>query len=1232
MKHVSGVRAGVAASASRKAAAATANIRPRTRQLRQPEEHLHELVHEGDQHGGDTPPLDVSSRAPELVQGPDAWSWREGFTQDSYLRSSNPALGKGRQGWARPREEGGLAQPGAIDRTWDNRGSSKHVPSAASTSVSHALPAAASYLQDRSSGRSRTPSGAGWAPPGQAPPNGRPQRIQPARPLDPPQITKAISSASSWQHLFQVCSTHQGSFNSIHAAAALVRLAKVSTQPSPTGPPQRSQAQPLTKNPSRSKPPTLADCVALIASLSLEHAPSFNARALANSLWAAAKLACSTPAGHALTQGSQLESEGDPPPDLGFTILSLVLTLTRMIPNHAARLEPQHISNSVYALATVIRHYEAVQTPESHPSAGCTDTMQGGPIPATPLSSKVSELVLLAEDIMPILMAASHPMLLGEAHPGFDSPVRQGVPAQQQGGPSLAAGFEPQGLSNVLYAVALFGLQPTAEWMSDAVDAVVPMVHLFEPQHTSSMLWALAHIGYNPAIPKLPLFTGQGLSNMLWALARLEHPSHPTLMAPLLAEIIVRSRVGELNGQDVSNSLWALAEMERLNLSGGSNLLAHGMLPMLDDLTPQQLSNSMWGLSVLGFLPVGGGRSWAEAGGSSPEGGGSRWGAAGGGPRTGEIGGGWPEAGHGVAWACRCLAACARLSHQFKPQELSNVALACVRMGLVVAPKPKHRPVSLKQAASSLVRQSARGSKTRAPGSKFIPSSVGTGGASKLGTRPSLFSSSQGPPAPVQDSTLVHHTNAWWSSFLAASFPLLPQAFEPQHVANSMWATAHCGCSPPVEWTTAILDRVLAELYPQGVPKLAVLEELVWGTLVSVLWASARMRTRVGATRLLALAVATGKLTKYFNQQGLGISMWALASLGFSLKPIQEVADSLAPSLAPNQEVTASLAPNLTPAAPQRTVAPLRPDMVSLFLQPGNLESSSRQALSAGVWALAQMGVVLSSQELALLIKTTEGHVPYTRGFSLAYLLHALARLGFNAEGSDLLEQVDERVMELVEVGRLQAKEVQALVYAYKQLVVGLVHKRQELIALRTSVLGMYLQGRALGPWGSVGPWLQPRLPNARARTCQLGAQYQGSVQTNTDVRCVFFVNLWHLNAHFISSSFLLICLSGNGEQSSCVVKGLLNSSSIPGCSHQRVPSGSRERISRCHQALSHPASQLPPTSAFEPPLPACQATKLSLIQPASCHQHQPSNHLSPPVKPPSSLSSSQPAATNISL
>lgn len=108
----------------------------------------------------------------------------------------------------------------------------------------------------------------------------------------------------------------------------------------------------------------------------------------------------------------------------------------------------------------------------------------------------------------------------------------------------------------------------------------------------------------------------------------------------------------------------------------------------------------------------------------------------------------------------------------------------------------------------------------------------------------------------------------WWADILSSSTPHI-STFDPQSLANTVWACARLGITPPSDWTAAYSQassRVMHSFTPQQ--------------LSSCVWACAKLQCGQKPRWVSrALDAAQPRLREY-NDQALAMLSWALSRLG----------------------------------------------------------------------------------------------------------------------------------------------------------------------------------------------------------------------------------------------------------------------------------------------------------------------------------------------------------------
>ncbi|KXZ49467.1 hypothetical protein GPECTOR_21g693 [Gonium pectorale] len=302
------------------------------------------------------------------------------------------------------------------------------------------------------------------------------------------------------------------------------------------------------------------------------------ARVLANGVWAAGKLllllwprpqeAASGRSGGGLGLHSAPSSSSAGQADGGLARGSIgtvalrgraaaaLRTLLASVPEGAAGLDPQNVSNLLYTLARLSERAPDVLAPVRGGTNAAAAALDAGGAKG-PSHPAGSEAVRVEELALVVLRESSWKL----------------------------AQFGSQALSNSLYALAVLGISPPRAWMASWLSAAASQLPLADPQHIANMLWALAKVEYHPgedwvlaalraAALKMPAFTTQGICNALWALAKLgyvpDSPVRARALLPLLtglrlAALLNRleqlAELGELEAAALATALQSMARM-----------------------------------------------------------------------------------------------------------------------------------------------------------------------------------------------------------------------------------------------------------------------------------------------------------------------------------------------------------------------------------------------------------------------------------------------------------------------------------------------------------------------------------------------------------------------------------------------------------------------------------------------------------------------------------------------
>jgi hypothetical protein len=172
---------------------------------------------------------------------------------------------------------------------------------------------------------------------------------------------------------------------------------------------------------------------------------------------------------------------------------------------------------------------------------------------------------------------------------------------------SSSRGFDAQGLSNMLWGLAVLELQPGQPWLASAVGAAHVLLQqqqqqhhhhqVMEPQGLAVLLWALAKLGHRPdqawlqaaadaAAARLRRFKPAELAMLVHALARLHYQP-------------AQHREQQLGQQEQEQQQQPLLQQ-----------VAAAIQPHMQCLRFAEAANLLWGLAVMGQQP---GRVWVDA-------------------------------------------------------------------------------------------------------------------------------------------------------------------------------------------------------------------------------------------------------------------------------------------------------------------------------------------------------------------------------------------------------------------------------------------------------------------------------------------------------------------------------------------------------------------------------------------------------------------------------------------
>jgi len=160
--------------------------------------------------------------------------------------------------------------------------------------------------------------------------------------------------------------------------------------------------------------------------------------------------------------------------------------------------------------------------------------------------------------------------------------------------------FVPQGLANIVWALAKWGFAQKQLLMTIAHETIRRRCKDFIPQHLSMMGWAYATLEF----PNRPLltelceaatramhdFSAQHMANLTWGMATLAHKDETFLEA--LCRQVLRM-VWQFNPQEVANLVWSFAL-----LTWKDEVVLHAMSvraqEIIQEFIPQNLGNTAW--------------------------------------------------------------------------------------------------------------------------------------------------------------------------------------------------------------------------------------------------------------------------------------------------------------------------------------------------------------------------------------------------------------------------------------------------------------------------------------------------------------------------------------------------------------------------------------------------------------------------------------------------------------
>ena len=369
-------------------------------------------------------------------------------------------------------------------------------------------------------------------------------------------LTSTIKKAETAAELLGVLDgvVESSIFNHIHASAACTSLAAFNGK----GKLQAADA----------KSPVIQRLGSRIEGLI--QANEVDPRALANVLWAFAKMFVAAPA-----------------------VLIAMPALVRAVAAKATGMNAQELANSIWAAAQL--HDACAEVLDVVPALVAQIPSKAGDMKPQELSNTVLSAAKL-HDVAPV--------------------VREALPPVATEIPGRASGMKPQELSNCLWAAAK--LKDAVPEVLDIVPALVEEIPdkagKMKPQELSNILWAAANmhdedsgvlevvgVVVQQVMRKPGDMNPQDLANNLWAAARLQDvaPEVLSIASALVAQI--PGKAGDMIPQHLSNSLWATAKLQDAapEVIGSVPALVAQIPGKAGGMNPQELSNVLWAAAQL---------------------------------------------------------------------------------------------------------------------------------------------------------------------------------------------------------------------------------------------------------------------------------------------------------------------------------------------------------------------------------------------------------------------------------------------------------------------------------------------------------------------------------------------------------------------------------------------------------------------------------------------------------
>lgn len=377
-------------------------------------------------------------------------------------------------------------------------------------------------------------------------------------------LTRRITHSKTTSELHDVVTRHKSQFNSIHTAAAIVKLAKLTA-----GEPEQPHHQQQHQRHQRHHRQAQAGLHEVVGNGHLQAAAPVAGAAADGQLGSSSAdasgadpAAFGTPGSR--NQGQLFRSRHTPSRGAAAAAAaddarlreSLLEELSEAFLAHAQQQQypsARQFANVVWALGSM-RIRSPRQRPDTPPaSSPSASSLEPQPQPGTSTTLQA---------------------IAGEPQPQPSSMLQLGpllsVTAAQllSGNGSRLTSALPQELSNLALGLAKLGYREVPLWAA-IIAAGKARLPAFKPQELHNLAWAVAAASQDrsmisaavqAALPQLGAFTPSGLSNLLWACATAQ--CHVEELFDGAAAALLRVPPAQLNSQDVANTAWAFAKVQ----------------------------------------------------------------------------------------------------------------------------------------------------------------------------------------------------------------------------------------------------------------------------------------------------------------------------------------------------------------------------------------------------------------------------------------------------------------------------------------------------------------------------------------------------------------------------------------------------------------------------------------------------------------------------------------------